>query len=220
MGPDGDHGGAAEVDVREYERPLGVPPVDLEIIIRTQGEDGLHGVHDRVTEYGLREHPVRVQVLPGDGGYERCHIHPAGELVHGYDTVQLVVGVVPGDHGRAVLRVELYERVDHLLHDVDPGRLAPPGLVVADHGVRDAHGVGQLVLGEPELLPPLPDGLAGIRGDRDLPCDLLLELVNHWSGQPARSIKGCRIPIPTIDGMGSGEGPLPLSPRAPSRGCP
>jgi hypothetical protein len=170
------------VDVREDEGPLDAPAVDLEVVLGAQAQNRFERVHHGVPVDPLLGGLDRVDVGPLDGADENGFVDPLGELVHRQDAVGAAVRHVLALDGAAVGVVEGDEGIHHAADDLRPGRLPPARLVVADDAVGDAHGVGQLVLGNPELLPPFPDGLARLRREDYLARDLLLEFVGHRIG--------------------------------------
>ncbi len=93
-------------------------------------------------------------------------------------------GKIGQEFDHLVLLVQLEQPIHHPADDGDARRLPPPGLVVGDDRGRDPQVPGQHLLGDVELLPPLADGHASVRGEGYLPGDLLSELLPHgWRGR-------------------------------------
>ena len=75
--------------------------------------------------------------------------------------------------------VDLEERINEAMDRPDPGRRAPPRLVVGDDGWGDAHMGGKVRLGDPKFLAPLPHRLARLVRQGDFPRDFLAEWELH-----------------------------------------
>ena len=87
------------MDVGENQRPLYVPSVDLQIILGTQAEDDLDRIHYGVSIDLLGQDAVGIHVPPTQGLHNLFDGRPRGELVHRQDAIQLVIGIVFGNHG-------------------------------------------------------------------------------------------------------------------------
>ena len=115
--------------------------------------------------HGLRLEPVG----------ERLQRDRDRELADAEDPIRMTRGTEPLADLPAALLIESEESLDVVTDERGPGTRAPLGLVVADHRRDRVERLGEVPLGDPEVLPPLAQSPPRVGREDDLAGDLFAQ---------------------------------------------